>query len=1699
MIIKKYFFFLIIFLQLLSIGLEAQTTITLNPTKDTYLNRALRGTNYGTDNTMNVRRYSNLQQRTIIEFDISSIPAGATIISAELRLTQYNWTYYTDNITAYPLTQSWSESGATWNNRIAGSAWTNAGGTYNNSYSAQTSVGGNLNYAWDLTSMVSAWHSATLDNNGIVLIAENETSGNSTYTFYTKEATNSNYRPQLVISYCFIPVFTLGNSSFRCQERDSIIYTATSGTDSIYYSLDINSLWAGNSINPATGKVVWAKNWIGVSTITATSNSCTSTHTVTTKGSVETPIFEIGDTSYRCAGATTKTYNALANYRDSTIYSLDAASLAAGNSINRLTGAVTYVAGYIGTTSITASAYGCGGPKTKIHRAITNNTLKAVEDRVTAQQDLLEIIDVLANDVCTYDVSTLQIITPPTNGTATIIGGKIHYTPNSSFFGDDELTYRICQTGNTNCSQAKVYITVEQNIFDACVSASRAKTFYMPFPENSTQLRKSLISAASQHYLTDNVRAITSIKITYPGTVITYDHWEDGYENDIIKPMQRTTLVWGDANPSNGVAPGYPNDIIPPGGYIVLDNQFKYNERDFSNFVFDGKDKVFSTNDILISKVVGDAGLYGATPLFTVQNLKTNVYDVDYFGKNFIIPLGENVNNGINITAFRYTGLFVRAMTDGTLVRLDYNGDGTYDATKVLNEGEVWLYDGTASIPGQTSDANQANDIKAGAILTSTQPVGVDLVFGGIDTYGTRNISILPDKFYGSTYYSPIYTTNSDAPVYAFFTNILSTPITINWTCGNGSSGSFTIPANGNSYFSLYRQGGYKFESAGGETYTTMAVVDADSDGSGYDWAFKMISADQLTSHVGIAWAPGSFDKSVNHNPVWVTSPDTNTLYIKYDGNLSKVTDTLSPCNLPYDSIIHINPLQSIRIYNPYMNDQSGMTIYACDKKTFSAVWGQDAGVAGAAYPDIDVGYSLLPRCFSEIILANDDKENTDPNTPIEIAVLDNDAAFLCSINRESLTTTGLLQPSNGTIVINSDLTITYTPDSGFVGTDYFEYRICSEEYFGICDLATVTIDVIPCQAYDNQNIIKGRVYVDKQTYNHSYDGGERGAHGVKVDLYYDVNCNGIIDSEDRIEQSTISETSGNFSFTTSNGHNVKDNFDPIASLDGNIGSNNWSTNWSENGENDGINSGNVRIISDVVSGNNAISLSGINRGISRSVVFDNATSAILKFSFRRQDITVTSSQTKNLNVNINNQFVYQITTNSSLTDDFYTDVFVPLSAEQINGNSSNTLQFITTGNFSTTGYYWIDNVEIIYFNNRSCYIAKADPSNTNGTYLEDNTSTNVLPVEFASIGECSVRGYLSVHANLIAKRDTIKAMTNYPAIFFNVLLNDTIGHPNASTLSIITAPKQGTAVKNADGTITYTANSGYVGADSLVYRVCSIDDPLVCSSTTTLIYPYPREPIITNNSPICQGSQARFTISGTAGDTITYNINGSTSTTAVIDNTGEVDVIVNSASIDQTINLIRVVNKFNLELPLSLSSTVQTFTSSNSGTASYDQTICSGSSAASLSLTGSIGSIQWQSSEDNILFSDVLGATSLSYTPVALTQTTYYRAIASIAGCPSDTSNIVTITIRPLPTFTVSQNNLTCFGSNNGTITITGQGGSGQYIYYIEKETSAGSNTYTPFENSGTAKSSPHTFENLGTGNYSVKVIDSNGCEQTN
>jgi hypothetical protein len=86
--------------------------------------------------------------------------------------------------------------------------------------------------------------------------------------------------------------------------------------------------------------------------------------------------------------------------------------------------------------------------------------------------------------------------------------------------------------------------------------------------------------------------------------------------------------------------------------------------------------------------------------------------------------------------------------------------------------------------------------------------------------------------------------------------------------------------------------------------------------------------------------------------------------------------------------------------------------------------------------------------------VANDDVDTTFVNTPITIDVLVNDL----EPNLDLFSISSITQGSNGSVVDNLDGTVTYSPDSGFVGEDTFTYAISDGS---LTDTATVTITVI--------------------------------------------------------------------------------------------------------------------------------------------------------------------------------------------------------------------------------------------------------------------------------------------------------------------------------------------------------------------------------------------------------------------------------------------------------------------------------------------------------------------------------------------------------------------------------------------------------------------------------------------------------------
>lgn len=137
--------------------------------------------------------YDKTNARTLIRFNLPSLPAYSAIDSAQFRLYAYSW-YSSDTIATqvYRITGSWTESSyPTWNTQPSidwGTVWSTA--------SVAKSTGWKY---WTITGLVNAWYGGTA-NYGLMLRANPE--NDNSVVFYSKEGT---YPPVLIVTFHLTP------------------------------------------------------------------------------------------------------------------------------------------------------------------------------------------------------------------------------------------------------------------------------------------------------------------------------------------------------------------------------------------------------------------------------------------------------------------------------------------------------------------------------------------------------------------------------------------------------------------------------------------------------------------------------------------------------------------------------------------------------------------------------------------------------------------------------------------------------------------------------------------------------------------------------------------------------------------------------------------------------------------------------------------------------------------------------------------------------------------------------------------------------------------------------------------------------------------------------------------------------------------------------------------------------------------------------------------------------------------------------------------------------------------------------------------------------------------------------------------------------------------------------------------------------
>ncbi|MBP6786366.1 MAG: DUF11 domain-containing protein [Candidatus Promineofilum sp.] len=516
--------------------------------------------------------------------------------------------------------------------------------------------------------------------------------------------------------------------------------------------------------------------------------------------------------------------------------------------------------------------------------------------------------------------------------------------------------------------------------FDAPV-----QVFYITEPEGDVLPAMGIINSAAVSPMVTKI----SIAISSANTLVYYDHWENGFANDIANPTVGEIYaspgnlggvqIWGDGNTANGAPPGFPGDLLNSGNVIILEDNSVVVPNLATTIDWDGKDKIGATNAVAVSRSLWASG---SNSLFAWANA---MYPTTEWGQTYTAPVGCNTSSG---EMFDYTAFSITAAYDGTTVQVDPEGDGTWETSQSLDEGDTY-FDASSSGFG-------CPYIRQGGKVRSTdpaKPIQVVLLTGDIgSTYASRDINLFADTQLTSSYWIPVGNNTSAGATRLFIYNPEATTLYVK--CEKpASSIVLTIAAGAvNSDFTLADdQGAHCFAvtSAAGTTADTSrkfsGLATIDTYAAGRDWAVVFIPESGLTNQalvglgVGRDWTSAT-EPLQNGSPLWVTPTCQTFFYVDWnnDGTPDKVdfngdndvadTNVNGLNETTSNTGFQVSSLRSVRLFDASDRDQTGAYIFTKTVAnnggtggcTFAAAWGEDPRTASIGSPGLDLGTSIV-------------------------------------------------------------------------------------------------------------------------------------------------------------------------------------------------------------------------------------------------------------------------------------------------------------------------------------------------------------------------------------------------------------------------------------------------------------------------------------------------------------------------------------------------------------------------------------------------------------------------------------------------------------------------------------------------------------------------------------------------------------------
>ncbi|MDG6774176.1 retention module-containing protein [Thiomicrorhabdus sp. ZW0627] len=682
-------------------------------------------------------------------------------------------------------------------------------------------------------------------------------------------------------------------------------------------------------------------------------------------------------------------------------------------------GTVTYTPfqDYNGSDSFTYTIEdGNGGTDTALVSVTVNpqnDPPVAVDDVASLDEDSSKVIDVLSNDTdLDGDTLSVQSVTQPENGSVVINpDGTVTYTPIANYNGTDSFTY-VVEDGNGGTDTALVTLTINpQN--DEPVAVADIATL----DEDSSQVIDVLANDTDLDGDTLSVQSVTQpengVVVINPDGTVTYTPIADYNGHDSFS----YTMVDGNGGTdtttvSVTVAPIV--DIADDSVEVAEDTTTIINVLD--NDTFEGTPVITSTTDPTHGSI-------------TINQNGTITYDPD-----------PNYNGSDSFTYTVTSG----GVTETATVNIDVtpvNDPPTIESEiedQVLPEDFVsYQIDLNAAFADiETSDSNLSYSVVGNSNIGVSIVNGIATISQAVaDWNGSETLTFTATDEGGLSVSQDVnFTVSPVVDIVGDSVDVVEdTPTIINML----NNDSFENVAAEVTSTTDATHGTVVLNPNGTVTYTP----DADYYGSD-SFTYTVTSGGVTeTATVNIDVTPVNDPPTIESEIADQVLPEDFVSY-QIDLNTAFADIETSDSNLTYsvsgNSNIGVSIINGIATISQAVADWNGSEVL-----TFTAT---DEGGLSVSQ---DVNFTVTP-----VVDIVGDSVEVDEDTPIIINVLNND-----SFENVAAEVTSTTDATHGTVVLNPNGTVTYTPDADYYGSDSFTYTVTSG---GVTETATVNINVTP-------------------------------------------------------------------------------------------------------------------------------------------------------------------------------------------------------------------------------------------------------------------------------------------------------------------------------------------------------------------------------------------------------------------------------------------------------------------------------------------------------------------------------------------------------------------------------------------------------------------------------------------------------------